>query len=263
MVSASTVRHPKGPTHATPEAGPTAGGFLTAVLDSSVGAKLTVGITGVCLVTFVISHLIGNLKIFSGPESINKYAYFLKHDIGLLLWIARGLLLGVFLLHLTLALRLQFRSRAARPIPYSYPGSVQASIASRLMMQTGIVVGVFVLFHLAHFTFGWVTIADVQDQYGNPVPMNYLHLKDAQGHHDVYTMMVTGFRSAWISILYIAAQLILFLHLRHGIPSTLQTLGVKSARWARPIDLAGLAIALFILAGNLSIVIAVWAGYVS
>lgn len=258
MASANTVRHPKGSPH-TADAGPSAGSFL----DSSVGAKLIVGITGLGLVAFVIMHLIGNLKIFQGPESINKYAYFLKHDIGLLLWIGRAGLLAVFVLHLTLALRLQFRSRAARPVPYSYPGSVQATVASRLMMQSGIVVGVFILFHLAHFTLGWVTNAHVQDEYGNPVVMNYLHLKDAQGHHDVYTMMVAGFRTPWISILYIAAQLILFLHLRHGIPSTLQTLGVKSARWARPIDLAGLAIALFILFGNLAIVIAVWTGFVN
>src|SRR5262245_11918827 len=128
MASASTVRHPKGPTHAAPEAGPTAGGFLSAVLDSSVGAKLPVAVTGVLLVLFVIAHLIGNLKMFSGPDSINQYAYFLKHDIGLLLWIGRAGLLLVFVLHLVLALRLQFRSKAARPVPYSYPGSVQASI---------------------------------------------------------------------------------------------------------------------------------------
>ena len=263
MASASTVRHPKGRTHASPEAGPTAGGFLSAVLDSSVGAKLTVGITGLALVGFVIAHRIGNLKVFQGPDAINHYAYFLKHDLGILIWIARAGLLGVFLLHLVLALRLQFRSRAARPVPYSYPGSVQASIASRLMMQTGIVVGIFIVFHLAHFTFGWVKDAQYVDASGKTVVSNYLDLVDSKGRHDVYRMMVAGFQTSWISILYIVAQLVLFLHLRHGIPSTLQTLGVKSARWMRPIDLAGLAIALAILVGNLSIVIAVWAGYVS
>ncbi|HEX4609945.1 MAG TPA: hypothetical protein VH092_17255, partial [Urbifossiella sp.] len=82
------VRHPKGP--AKPRKGPQAKDFLTALLDSSVGSKVLVGLTGAGLVTFVVFHLIGNLKIFSGPDAINAYAYFLKHDLGALIWIARA-----------------------------------------------------------------------------------------------------------------------------------------------------------------------------
>src|SRR5207248_2495188 len=111
-------------------------------------------------VLFVIAHLIGNLKLLTGgPESrdaINAYAHFLKHDLGLLLWLVRAGLLAIFVLHLTLAIRLKLRSVAARPIPYSYARTVQAGVASRTMVWTGLVVGLFVLFHLAHYTFGWV-----------------------------------------------------------------------------------------------------------
>ena len=118
-MSASTVRHPKGPPVEKPDR--TAVPFLWAFFDSSVGAKITVAFTGLGLVTFVIFHMIGNLKVFDGPDSINAYAHFLKHDLGLLLWIARAGLLALFVLHLTLAIRLTLRSRAARPVDYAYP----------------------------------------------------------------------------------------------------------------------------------------------
>ena len=83
-----TVRHPKGPpeTESTRGAAP----FVSALLDSSVGAKVIVALTGLGLVTFVVFHMIGNLKMFQGPDSINAYAYFLKHSTGALLWVARA-----------------------------------------------------------------------------------------------------------------------------------------------------------------------------
>lgn len=232
------------------------------MVNSSVGAKLIVGITGVCLVLFVIAHLIGNLKLLQGPDAINGYAYFLKHDLGALLWLARGLLLAIFVAHLTLAIRLSIRSRAARPVPYNFANSVQARLASRLMMQTGVVVLAFVIFHIAHFTLGWVKDATVLDDTGRVVTVNCLDLKDDQGRHDVYRMVIAGFRTPWVAVLYILAQGILFVHLRHGIPSTLQTLGLKSERWAGLINGASLLIALFILVGNVGLVLAVWGGFV-
>src|SRR5438034_11817636 len=107
--AAGTVRHPKGPQKPGP--GPDARGFLSALLDSSVGAKVLVALTGLGLVGFVIVHMVGNLKLLpGGPESrdaINGYAYFLKHDLGAWLWVARAGLLGIFVLHLALAIRLK------------------------------------------------------------------------------------------------------------------------------------------------------------
>lgn len=248
-------RHPKGPpvTESASRAGP----FLSAVFDSSVGAKLLVAATGLGLTLFVVFHMIGNLKVFQGPDAINGYAHFLKHDLGALLWIARGGLLAVFVLHLALALRLKYRTAAARPVPYQYPNAVRATAASRYMLTTGGVTGLFVLFHLAHYTFGWVKGAEVEP--GRVV--NYLDLTDAKGRHDVYSMVVAGFTNPVIVALYAAAQLALFVHLVHGVQSSFQTLGLKNRRSARLVWWAGFVVALSILVGNLAIVFGVWAGW--
>lgn len=230
---------------------------MWAFFDSSVGAKITVALTGLGLVTFTIFHMIGNLKVFSGPDAINTYASFLKHDLGLLIWLARAGLLAIFVLHLTLAIRLTVRSKAARPVPYAHPGSVQATISSRTMIWSGVVVGLFVLFHLAHFTFAWVHGAE--DEMGRY--RNYLELKDDKGRHDVYSMVVAGFTTPWLCILYIVAQVVLFFHLLHGVQSSFQTLGLKNSRFREAIRVLGFAIATTILVGNLAIVIGVWAGF--
>jgi succinate dehydrogenase / fumarate reductase cytochrome b subunit len=256
------VRHPKGP--AKERKGPPARDFLAALLDSAVGAKVLVALTGTGLVGFVVAHLIGNLKIFQGPEALNHYAHLLKHDLGALLWIARGGLLAIFLLHLALAIRLKLRSAAARPVPYRVFTPAQAGPASRTMIYTGVVVGVFVLFHLAHYTFGWVKTVQVPDPAsGGVVVKNYLELRDTKGRHDVYEMAVAGFRSVPIAGLYLVAQVVLFAHLRHGVPSVFQTLGIKNARFRGPIDVLGLLLALAILVGNSAIVLAVQAGWLT
>jgi succinate dehydrogenase / fumarate reductase cytochrome b subunit len=259
MATATGVRHPKGPT--APPPGISAGAFVSALLDSTVGAKVLVALTGLGLVAFVVVHMVGNLKLLpGGPESrtaINGYAYFLKLDLGAWLWVARGGLLFIFVLHLALAIRLKARSAAARPVGYAYPRTAQATLASRTMIWTGVVILLFVLFHLAHYTFGWVKQADT------PVgAVNYLDLRDPKGRHDVYEMTVAGFRNPLLSAFYLFCQVVLFVHLRHGIPSTFQTLGLKNARFRGPIDVLGLLVALAILAGNVAIVLAVWFGYV-
>ena len=104
------------------------------------------------------------------------------------------------------------------------------------MIWTGIVVGLFTVFHLAHFTFGWVHGAEVEP--GKVV--NYLDLKDAKGRHDVYSMVVAGFTTPWLAMLYIVAQVALFLHLLHGIQSSFQTLGLKNRRFAGDNQTVGL-----------------------
>ncbi len=253
--STLTARHPKGRRAARLASANT---FAWALLDSSVGAKVVVALSGLGLVGFTVFHMIGNLKVFQGPDAINGYAYFLTHDLGALIWIARAGLLAIFVLHLALAIRLTLRSRAARPVGYAYPGHVQATLTSRTMIWSGVVVGLFVLFHLAHFTFGVVHGAEVAP--GKVV--TYLDLKDAKDplKHDVYSMVVAGFTTPWLAVLYIVAQVVLFVHLLHGIQSSFQTLGLKNNRFAPAIRLLGFAVAFVILAGNLVIVIGVWAG---
>ena len=247
MASAGTVRHPKGPPKTQPARG--AGPFLAALVDSSVGAKVLVALTGLGLVFYVVFHMIGNLKVFQGPDAINAYAYFLKHSLGALLWIARAGLLAIFVLHIALVIRLHHRAVAARPVPYQFPGSVRATVASRTMKWTGIVVGLFTLYHLAHFTLGWLHGVD-------------LGRLDSQGRADVYYMVVAGFSNPVIAGLYVAAQLALFVHLLHGTQSAFQTLGLKNRRFAGLIWWLGFLIALAVLVGNLAIVLGVLLGWV-
>jgi succinate dehydrogenase / fumarate reductase cytochrome b subunit len=255
MSSASPVRHPKGPLD--PEPGRGAAPFAWAFLDSSVGAKVTVALTGLGLVAFTVVHMIGNLKVFQGQQAINHYAYFLKHDLGILIWVARAGLLAIFVLHVVLAVRLKLRSAQARPVGYAHYNTARATAASRTMVWSGVAVGLFILFHLAHFTFCWVTTTEV-----NGKAVSYLQLTDPKEplYQDVYSMVVRGFTTPWLALLYIVAQLVLFLHLTHGVQSSFQTLGLKNNRFRRAVWWLGFAVALVIVAGNIGIVAGVWAG---
>lgn len=256
MSSASPVRHPKGPLD--PEPGRGAAPFAWAFLDSSVGAKVTVALTGLGLVAFTVAHVVGNLKVFQGPQAINNYAYFLKHDLGALIWVARAGLLAIFVLHIALAVRLKLRSASARPVGYAYYRTARATPASRTMVWSGVAVGLFILFHLAHFTFCWVTPVEVDGRV-----VTYLDLKDAKEplKQDVYSMVVAGFRTPWLAVLYIVAQVVLFLHLMHGVQSAFQTLGLKNNRFRRAVWWLGFAVAAVILVGNVGIVLGVWLGW--
>lgn len=230
------------------------------------------------LTLFVIGHLVGNLKVYGAQENLNDYAAFLK-ELGPLLWIARAGLLAIFVIHIALAISLKRRSALARPIGYAHTSTVQASIGSRTMLTTGLVVGAFVLFHLAHYTFGWIkgtemTIPQTASltpsiaeevalrgfDAGQPVTVNYLDLRDSRGKHDVHTMVISGFSHPVISGLYILAMLFFFLHLKHGVGSSMQTLGLNSRRWNRLWTLAAWSIALFVVGGNISIPVAVLLG---
>lgn len=238
----------------------TGGGALAWVRNiftTTIGSKIIVAITAICLTGFVVIHLIGNLKLLSGPEAINSYAKFLQ-DLGPLLWVARGTLLVMFILHVVLVIRLKSKSAAARPVPYAYPVTIQASAASRFMLMTGLVILVFLLFHLAHFTFGWIKPAVIDGE-----EVNYLALHDAKGRHDVYTMVVQGFKNPYISIFYLFAQAVLFWHLSHGISSVFQTLGLNAPRFQPVIKTVCWLLAFSILVGNCTIVLAVWTGQVS
>jgi succinate dehydrogenase / fumarate reductase, cytochrome b subunit len=139
-----------------------------------------------------------------------------------------------------------------------YQRAAQASVASQTMLWTGIVILLFVLLHLAHYTFGWVHEADL----GGGKHINYLELKDAKGQHDVYSMMVAGFRTMWLSAVYLVCQVLIGVHLSHGIQSTIQTLGLKGTRFAPAWVWLGYAVAALVVVGNSAIVLAVWTGFI-
>lgn len=247
--------NPKGPRIENEKA--SASDWVQIYLGSTVGQKILIAITGSSLVLFVVFHLIGNLKIFNGPDAINHYAHFLKHDLGVLIWLARGGLLGAFLVHVLLAILLKTKSAAARPVAYQYQKSAQATVQSKTMIWTGLVVLAFVLFHLAHYTFA--AVHEAKNAAGQSV--NYLQMTDKEGRHHVYNMMIAGFSTSWISVIYVVGQLILFVHLAHGIQSVFQTLGLVGKRFTPAVKLLGYGISAALLIGNLAIVVAVWSGY--
>jgi succinate dehydrogenase / fumarate reductase cytochrome b subunit len=260
-MSATSAINPKGPRLNSPTGNPVA--WVMDYLGSTVGQKILVAITGGSLVVFVFFHMVGNLKMFAGPESINKYAYFLKHDLGVLIWVARAGLLGGFLLHVLVAVWLKGRAAAARPVGYAYAASAQATPQSRTMLQTGLVIGLFVIFHLGHYTFG--VVHDVRSPDGKGAT-NYLDLTypmpDGKVVHNVYAMVVSGFTTPWISAIYLVCQVVLFVHLSHGIQSAFQTLGLVNRRFVKVARLLGYLVAGTILVGNCAIVVAVWGGWV-
>jgi succinate dehydrogenase / fumarate reductase cytochrome b subunit len=235
---------------------------LLPALRTTVGSKYVVALTGLGLTAFVIGHMSGNLLIYQGRDALNSYAQFLKDHPGPL-WAARIGLLAIFVLHIWLAVRLSLRNRAARPTPYAYEETIQASWASRHMLLTGLVILAFVIFHLLHYTFGLVAATAPNGQ-------NYLDLTEslkqgqaidpARGRHDVYAMTVYGFRNVWVSLVYIVAQVLLGLHLSHGVASTFQTLGWSAPRVWPTLRRIGLAVAVLVVIGNCSMPLAVMTG---
>lgn len=215
---------------------------------SSIGAKALIGVTGLGLSLFVIVHMLGNLQIYVGPEALNDYARKLK-QMPMLLWTARLALLSLFLTHVSLALWLRQRNRAARPAQYVNSATVQASTASRTMIWSGLVILSFLVYHLLHFTLGLT----------HP---EHHHLTDAQGRHDVYAMVVLGFQQPVVAIAYVVAMLLLAVHLSHGISSAFQSLGLNSPRGTATLRRASLIVALVVAAGNISIPVAVLLGLI-
>jgi succinate dehydrogenase / fumarate reductase cytochrome b subunit len=228
--------------------------LLLRPVRSSVGSKYVMAVTGLGLIGFVIVHMLGNLLLFAGPDALNSYAKALK-DKGALLWVARLGLLAIFLVHVVLGIRLTLQNMRARGSRYVYEDTVQASWASRHMLLTGLVILAFVVYHLAHFTFGAITTAE---------GVNYLDLRDPDDptRHDVYRMVVAGFRSPWITLTYLAAQVFLWLHLWHGGSSWFQSLGLNHPAYNPFLRKFGPVLATAVLVGNCSMPLAVFFGLV-
>jgi succinate dehydrogenase / fumarate reductase cytochrome b subunit len=248
----------------TPPPGRGLGGWLWPLLSSTVGQKIVVALTGLGLTGFVIAHMAGNLGVFKSRDAYNDYAAFLKGQ-GALLWAARLGLLAIFLLHIFISVRLRYLSAEARPVPYSYRQIIQASLAARTMLLTGILIFLFTAFHIAHYTLGIVSRAEVESGAGWE-SKGYLDLRvnptDPASHQDVYAMMWAGFHNPIIVGLYILAQVILVLHLSHGVASTLQTLGLNTPRAQPALRVLSWAVALVVGVGNILIVLAIWYGWV-
>lgn len=180
--------------------------------------------TGGLLFLFVIGHLIGNLQVFGPPELINTYAHFLKSKPALL-WSARLSLLVLVALHIVTAVQLTAQNKEARPVGYASPGAYGSTWQSRYLFVSGLVIAAFIIYHLAHFTALLPGINGVGD---------FSKLKTVlhgETVSDVYAMMVLGFQVWWVTLFYLVAQALLFIHLSHGVASMFQSLGFRNHIW--------------------------------
>ena len=208
--------------------------------------------TGLVLFGFVTGHLVGNLQIFLPPAKINAYAHLLE-SLGAGLWFIRAFLVVCLIVHVWLAIQLTLENRAARPEVYRVEHVNRATLASRLMARTGLVVLAFIPFHLAHFTLrvghpGW----------SEPT----FKLTDGTLVRDVYTMMVQGFSNQLVSGFYILAVGILAYHLSHGIVSSIQTIGLKNEKWTAQLERCSIAYCWIYFLLNAAIPLAVLGGFV-
>jgi succinate dehydrogenase / fumarate reductase, cytochrome b subunit len=223
-------------------------GALRRLWQSSLGKKYVMAITGFGLWVFVIIHMLGNLQIFLGPEKINAYGALLKATPALL-WSARAGLLFIAILHIVSATQLVRANRRARPIGYQFKKPAASTFANRTMWISGLIILAFILFHLAHFTFGWV----------NP---QFLRLEDSHSRHDIYAMMVEGFSNPLVSIFYIISMGLLLSHLSHGVSSLFQSLGLRSNKTFGFFDKLAKISALALFIGNSLIPLAILLGWV-
>jgi len=224
---------------------------LMAIWSSVIGKKIVMALTGAVLILFVIAHVVGNLKIFSGPDEINAYSRFLRQVAfpefgnGQVLWIVRIVLLVCALLHITAAVQLTRLNWRARPVGYDKRKDVETTLASRTMRWGGLLLAIFIVFHIMHFTLGIVGFQPGQ-------------FEDLA----VYQNVVAGF-SVWpIALFYIVCMGALCLHLDHGIWSMLQTLGWVTVDHTRSLRVFSRIVALAIFAGFVAVPISVMAGWV-
>jgi succinate dehydrogenase / fumarate reductase, cytochrome b subunit len=216
---------------------------LVAFWRSTIGKKVVMAVTGIIGIGFVLAHMTGNLLIFRGAEAINGYSHMLHGPIGELLWVARLVLLASVILHIIAAFQLTQRSHAARPHEYAKREPQVSTYASRLMRWGGVLLLVFIVFHILHFTTGTI-------RPGVFVP------------GDVYTNVTSSFHIWWVALFYMVAMVFLGLHIYHGAWSSMRTIGA-TGRSPNPFHrriAMGIAIVLWL--GFTIVPLAVWTGMI-
>jgi succinate dehydrogenase / fumarate reductase cytochrome b subunit len=214
---------------------------------SSVAKKQIMAVTGLLMFLFILGHMVGNLKFFFGPAKFDHYAEWLRTLLtpllprGWYLWLQRGGLTAVVLLHIWAATSLTIQSRRARPIAYAQRSNVQATYASRTMRWGGVIILLFVIFHIADLTAGAANPGFVRGE--------------------VFRNTVATFERWYVSAFYILANAALCLHLYHGIWSMAQTLGANRPKYDAALRNLSKTLALVIFVGFISVPVAVMAGY--
>jgi succinate dehydrogenase / fumarate reductase cytochrome b subunit len=261
---------------------------LLSYLKSTILSKWVMAITGVVLVGFIFGHALGNMQLFIGKEAYNTYAAFLQ-GLGEGLWIMRIVLALCLVLHVITSIRLKLLNNSAKPKAYQYKAFLRAKITSRTMIWTGLMIFAFLTYHILHFTAGMVN----PDQYnqhevvvkekssiaidvkGQPVPpqfktveaggktfVNQEDAKTALERHDVYKMVVLGFKDPIQSAIYIIGVVLLGFHLSHAIQSMFQTMGFNHPKYSPMIEKASVALAVVIVLCMISLPVSILTGIV-
>ncbi|MER7420028.1 succinate dehydrogenase cytochrome b subunit [Micromonospora peucetia] len=220
-------------------------------IRSSVGLKAVMAVTGIILVSFLVAHMLGNLKIFTGAASFEHYAHWLR-EIGTpllpgvwFLWIMRIGLLVAVLGHIWAATTLAVRARAARPVRYAHRKKVRGSYAARTMRWGGVIILLFVIYHLLDLTTGTLNpVGDPSRPYAN---------------------VVADFAPErwYVTLFYTLSIVTLGFHLRHGLFSALRSLGQQSPRGERRARAVALGFSVALCVGYLAVPFAVLTGLVS
>jgi succinate dehydrogenase / fumarate reductase cytochrome b subunit len=211
---------------------------------NSIGVKAAMSVTGMVLALFLVEHVAGNLLIYRGRDTINGFAAALASPALLwLIWIIRVILIVAFLIHAISGIALYLEKRRARPEAYQQRSYVEASIASRTMIWSGLAIFAFVVYHLLHLAFGVV------------------HPR-FRGIDDVYDNVVSGLRVAGSSAAYLAAMIALGFHLWHGLYSMISSLGWREPRFVPAVRSGAAIVGTIIALAFASIPIAVLAGLV-
>lgn len=228
--------------------------FLADLYSTAVGKKYAMAVTGIMLIGFVIAHMLGNLKMYLGQEELDHYAEFLRELLvpivphGTVLWILRIGLIAAVLVHIHAAASLTTLNRTARSVKYQSSRDYQvASFASRSMRWTGTIVALFVLWHLADLTWGWV---------------NGIGTDGSFVYGEAYNNVVRSFSRWPVAALYIVANLALGTHLFHGVWSLFQSMGWNNPKFNRIRRQLAVAVAAVVVVGNVSFPVAVMAGVV-
>ena len=212
---------------------------LTQFLKSTILSKVVMAATGIVLVLFLCGHMAGNLQMYLGQDRMNHYAETLQ-GMGALLWVIRSVLFLCLVFHVWTSIYLKLQNMEARPVPYVKKNWVKATLTSRTMLWTGSLIFFFLLYHLLHFTLGSTN------------PQSF-HMTDPMGRHDVYSMVILGYKNVLISATYAISVVLLGFHLNHAISSAFQTLGVNHPKYNPFIHGLSVTVAVVVAVGFLSV----------
>lgn len=173
---------------------------------STIGKKVVMGVTGLIGLGFTVGHMAGNLQAFSGAEKLDAYGALLHGPLHEIVLLARVVLIAAVILHVTAAYQLTMMSRAARPVDYAARKPQVSTLASKTLRWGGVLLLVFIIFHILHFTIGSV------------------HPDFVEGK--IYQNLTTGFAVKWVAAFYLVAMVALGMHLYHGAWSSMRTLGL-------------------------------------